>query len=110
MGSQHLELKADFPSVLQCDLILCDVVKQLEEKEETRGPSVTTLGDAAIIPTRAARQTCLTETAVFFRMEMLPPLISVYKKVPAGLEEQQTPDTRLILVLLTIHVFSVAVR
>lgn len=59
---QHLELEADFPSVLQCDFILCDPVEQLEEKEENSDPCVFALGDAAVILTKVARQTCLRDT------------------------------------------------
>lgn len=59
--AQHLELEADFPSVLQCDFILCDPVEQLEEEEEEDSdPCVAALWEAAGTLTKVAGQTCLT--------------------------------------------------
>lgn len=66
MVSQNLELKANFPSVPQCDLILCDVVEQL--KRGRRETAVSHLSGSCYLPGKGAggRQISLTDTDFIF--------------------------------------------
>lgn len=89
MVSQSLEFKADFPSVLQCDFILCDLVKQLDRR---RGRGVTPLSSrlwgAATILTKAAGQTRLTDTDfIFHAVDAANPNLSITERCLVGQEE-----------------------
>lgn len=87
--SQNAELKANFPSVLECDFTLCDMVEQLERRRRRRvTPLSPTLWDAAVILTKAGRQACLTDTDfVFHEVDAGQSTFQYHNQVPTGREE-----------------------
>lgn len=83
---ENLELKADFPSVLQCDFSLCDLVKQLDRRRRRRViPLSSPLWDAASILTKMAGQTCLTDMDFSFHdVDAANPHSSITERCPLG--------------------------
>lgn len=84
VGRENLELKADFPSVLQRDFSLCDLVKQLDRRRRRRViPLSSLLWDAASILTKVAGQMCPTDMDFIFQdVDATNPHSSITERCP----------------------------
>ena len=81
------------------------MVEQLERRRRRRvTPLSPTLWDAAVIPTKAGRQACLTDTDfIFHEVDAGQSTFQDHNQVPAGREEHSTLETGSVLGLLTTN-------